>query len=85
LPEFPLLTHTYDEMDTLVARYSRPMFERDEPLEDEAQEMMGGAPSQLTTRFAMPPIAQVRFLPLLSEHKQQAKAMSTIFGGAFVC
>ncbi|EFY84700.1 proteasome component PRE2 precursor [Metarhizium acridum CQMa 102] len=46
-------------MDTLVSRYSRPAYEQNEPFENEAQEMMD-ATSSLTTKFAMPPISQVR-------------------------
>lgn len=46
-------------MDTLVARYSRPTYEQNEPFENEAQELMD-ATSCLTTKFAMPPISQVR-------------------------
>ena len=45
-------------MDTLVARYSQPAFQRDEPLEDDSQELMNPT-GLLTTRFAMPPVAQV--------------------------
>lgn len=45
-------------MDTLVSRYSRQAYEQNEPFDNEVQEMMD-ATSSLTTKFAMPPIAQV--------------------------
>lgn len=62
LPETALVLHlSVATMDTLVARYSRPAFEQNEPFENEAQEMMD-ATSSLTTKFAMPPISQVRRL-----------------------
>jgi hypothetical protein len=46
-------------MDTLVAQYSRPMFEKENYSEEEQMDLYQGAPS-LSLRFAMPPIAQVR-------------------------
>jgi 20S proteasome subunit beta 5 len=45
-------------MDTLVAQYSRPMFEKENYSEEEQMDLYQGAPS-LSLRFAMPPIAQV--------------------------
>lgn len=50
-------------MDTLVARYSRPAYEQNEPFEDDAQDLMNPNPmANLSVKFAMPPIAQVRVL-----------------------
>lgn len=47
-------------MDTLVAKYSRPAYAQNEPLEDEelSHELMDPA-AHLSLNFAMPPIAQV--------------------------
>lgn len=45
-------------MDALVAQYRRPAFAQNEPLDDEAQDLMRPA-SSLAGKFAMPPIAQV--------------------------
>jgi 20S proteasome subunit beta 5 len=45
-------------MDTLVARYSRPMFEREGFSQNEEQELYQTVPS-LSLKFAMPPVAQV--------------------------
>jgi hypothetical protein len=45
------------KMDTLVAQYSRPMFEQDYSQEDQL-ELYQQAPS-LSLKFAMPPVAQV--------------------------
>lgn len=49
-------------MDSLVAKYSRPAFAQNEPLEDDelSNELMNPA-DHLSLNFAMPPIAQVRF------------------------
>ncbi|PTB81613.1 hypothetical protein M440DRAFT_1418268, partial [Trichoderma longibrachiatum ATCC 18648] len=46
-------------MDTLVAKYSRPAYAQNEPLEDEelSHELMDPA-AHLSLNFAMPPIAQ---------------------------
>lgn len=44
-------------MDTLVARYSQPMFEKDFSQEDQLEQYQQ-APG-LSLRFAMPPVAQV--------------------------
>jgi 20S proteasome subunit beta 5 len=46
-------------MDTLVSRYSRPMFENEGYNQDEQEELYAPIPS-LSLRFAMPPIAHVR-------------------------
>jgi hypothetical protein len=49
-------------MDTLVAQYSKPMFEKENSEEDQL-ELYQGTPN-LSLRFAMPPVAQVRQDPL---------------------
>ena len=48
-------------MDTLVARYSRPAYQQEDPLKafEEQDELMNPTNS-LSIKFAMPPIAQVR-------------------------
>lgn len=46
------------KMDTLVSRYSQPMFEKEYSEEDQL-ELYQSTPS-LSLKFAMPPIAQVR-------------------------
>jgi hypothetical protein len=45
-------------MDTLVAQYSKPMFEKENYSQDDQMELYQAAPS-LSLRFAMPPVAQV--------------------------
>ena len=45
-------------MDTLVAQYSKPMFEKENYNQDDQVDLYNPAPS-LSLRFAMPPIAQV--------------------------
>ncbi|MAD86360.1 MAG: hypothetical protein CL912_25665 [Deltaproteobacteria bacterium] len=45
-------------MDTLVAQYSRPMFEKENYAEEDQMELYQPTPS-LSLKFAMPPIAQV--------------------------
>jgi 20S proteasome subunit beta 5 len=45
-------------MDTLVAQYSTPMFEKENYNQDEQMELYQPAPS-LSLKFAMPPVAQV--------------------------
>lgn len=48
-------------MDTLVARYSRPAYEQNESFEDD---LMDPSPmANLSVKFAMPPISQVRLAP----------------------
>jgi 20S proteasome subunit beta 5 len=51
-------------MDSLVAKYSRPAYQQDEPLQafDEQDELMNPTNS-LSIKFAMPPVAQVRCSP----------------------
>lgn len=51
-------------MDSLVAKYSRPAYAQNEPLEDDeyGQELMNPT-AHLSGNFAMPPVAQVRQLP----------------------
>lgn len=47
-------------MDALVSRYSRPAYAQNESFEDENEELMGMDPaSNLSLKFAMPPVAQV--------------------------
>jgi len=46
-------------MDTLVAQYSRPMFENEGYSQDEQQELSQAIPP-LSLKFALPPVAQVR-------------------------
>jgi hypothetical protein len=48
-------------MDTLVATYSKPMFEKENYSQDDQVDFYNPAPS-LSLKFAMPPIAQVRRL-----------------------
>jgi hypothetical protein len=45
-------------MDTLVATYSKPMFEKENYSQDDQVDFYNPAPS-LSLKFAMPPIAQV--------------------------
>lgn len=52
-------------MDTLVAQYSKPMFEKENYDRDDQMQMYQPTPT-LSLRFAMPPIAQVRFDPSFS-------------------
>jgi hypothetical protein len=52
-------------MDTLVAQYSKPMFEKESYSQDDQMELYQAAPS-LSLRFAMPPVAQVCLSPSLS-------------------
>jgi len=51
-------------MDTLVATYSKPMFEKENYSQDDQVDFYNPAPS-LSLKFAMPPIAQVRRLTSL--------------------
>jgi hypothetical protein len=57
-----LLLHTthskHFKMDTLVAQYSQPMFEKEQYNQDDQMELYQPAPS-LSLKFAMPPVAQV--------------------------
>lgn len=46
------------DMDSLVAQYSQPAFERETYSEDEQLELYQPTPS-LSLKFAMPPVAQV--------------------------
>jgi hypothetical protein len=48
-------------MDSLVAKYSRPAYAQNEPLDDDefSNELMNPS-AHLSLNFAMPPIAQVR-------------------------
>jgi len=52
-------------MDTLVARYSRPAFQQNESFDEDHDDLgLGGPAPLLSLKFAMPPVAHVRFLPL---------------------
>lgn len=66
------LNQTTSKMDTLVAQYSRPMFEKENYDQDDQMELYQGTPS-LSLRFAMPPIAQVSF-DMLSTAISEASA-----------
>ncbi len=46
-------------MDTLVAKYSRPAFQRNEPFSDQDELDAGDSVPSLSLRFAMPPVAHV--------------------------
>ena len=62
-------------MDTLVAQYSKPMFEKENYSQDDQMELYQPAPS-LSLRFAMPPVAQVYLpspLPILPEAPSAVK------------
>lgn len=50
-------------MDALVSRYSRPAYEQNEAFEDETQELTMDPAANLSLKFAMPPVAQVRRQP----------------------
>lgn len=54
-------------MDTLVARYSRPMFENEGYAKEQQEEMelVQEVPA-LSLKFAMPPVAQVSLCPCFS-------------------
>lgn len=52
-------------MDTLVAQYSRPMFENEGYDQQEQQELYQ-TPNSLSLTFAKPPVAQVRVLSFFS-------------------
>lgn len=47
-------------MDFLVSKYSRPAYEQNEPFED--QDELLNSMGDLSLKFAMPPVAQVRTL-----------------------
>jgi hypothetical protein len=53
------------KMDTLVAQYSQPKFEKENYSEDDQMELYQPTPS-LSLKFAMPPVAQVRTSHLFS-------------------
>jgi 20S proteasome subunit beta 5 len=48
-------------MDSLVAQYSRPTHANEGPSAEEQLELAQAAP-ELSLKFAMPPIAQVRIM-----------------------
>ena len=47
-------------MDTLVAQYTRPLFENEGPSQEEQLDLVQALPP-LSLKFALPPIAQVSF------------------------
>lgn len=47
-------------MDSLVAQYSRPAFAEEGQTEEEQLELYGSTPG-LSLKFALPPVAQVRY------------------------
>jgi hypothetical protein len=47
------------KMDTLVAQYSRPMFEKENNNEEDQMDFYNPTPS-MSLKFAMPPVAHVR-------------------------
>lgn len=49
-------------MDVLIAQYSEPLFD-DEILNDEDKLMLTSSKLGPSLKFALPPVAQVRFLP----------------------
>jgi hypothetical protein len=66
IPNVPFFLHNtlsqHFTMDTLVAQYSKPMFEKENYNQDDQVDLYNPSPS-LSLRFAMPPIAQVSYLP----------------------
>jgi 20S proteasome subunit beta 5 len=46
-------------MDSLVSQYSRPAYSEEGPSEEEQLQLYSGAP-ELSLKFAIPPVAQVR-------------------------
>lgn len=47
-------------MDSLVAKYSRPKYEQNEPQDNDVMQELNDDPwANLSLKFAMPPIAQV--------------------------
>jgi 20S proteasome subunit beta 5 len=46
-------------MDSLVSQYSRPAYTEEGPSEEEQLQLYSGAP-ELSLKFAIPPVAQVR-------------------------
>jgi hypothetical protein len=48
-------------MNALVSQYTRPQFENEALPEEESQELISTA-NPLSLKFALPPVAQVRFL-----------------------
>jgi hypothetical protein len=66
-------------MDSLVAQYSRPAYQQQEPfLENEQDELSESVPG-LSLKFAMPPIAHVSSLQLRSTSSQPPRPASSPF------
>jgi hypothetical protein len=59
-------------MDSLVAKYSRPAHQRHESFEDETEELTNPM-ANLSLKFAMPPVAQVRTIPRHPSSKAGAR------------
>ncbi len=66
-------------MDTLVATYSKPMFEKENYSQDDQVDFYNPAPS-LSLKFAMPPIAQVSLSHLLWPHLELLELPDLITG-----
>jgi len=47
-------------MDSLVSQYSRPAYTEEGPSEEEQLQLYSGTP-ELSLKFALPPVAQVRY------------------------
>ena len=62
-------------MDTLVAQYSQPMFEK-ENSQEEQLDLYQGTPN-LSLRFAMPPVAQVCIHLLSARSAGASQALQT--------
>jgi hypothetical protein len=57
---YPRHTYTAANMDSLVAQYSRPADAEEGRSEQEQLELYSGTP-ELSLKFALPPVAQVRY------------------------
>lgn len=55
-------------MDSLVAQYSRPVDADEGQTEQQQLELYSGAP-ELSLKFALPPVAQVRRCPSSPPHR----------------
>lgn len=62
-------------MDTLVAQYSKPMFEKESYSEEDQLQHYQATPS-LSLRFAMPPVAQVRITHSVFFHSSFLKLLN---------
>jgi hypothetical protein len=65
-------------MDTLVARYSRPTYQQNEPFsEQDQQDFCDDSVPSLSLRFAVPPVAHVS-LVLASNMVAFSRALSAL-------